>query len=47
MTNKRKIQFKNIHAQFVEAYKATLSSLRDEELLDVLKKLFSSSIFVV
>ena len=33
MTNERKIQFKNIPTQFVEAFRATLWSLRDEDLL--------------
>ena len=38
MTNERTFQFKNIQAQFVEAYRATLWSLIDEDLLDALKR---------
>ena len=33
MTNERKIQCKNIPTQFVKAFRATLWSLRDEDLL--------------
>ena len=33
MTNERKVQFKKIPTQFVEAFRATLWNLRDEDLL--------------